>query len=293
MLVTRCSRLEDELLAALANLASAKAGVGAVEECLSGLSETKVVNQTDGIANEGTDAMRQQLYTLRLEEQRLRAKYTDESFKVKEIREQITVAQTILDNEEPARTHITLGPDRAFEAGQLALLDQRPQLSSLQANVDLLRDQLVEAREELRTLNNDSLRIADMQREIDLLDAQYRRYTTNLDQSRIDQALEDQKLSSISILQPATFERKPIRPRKAMNLFLGVLAGAVGSIFLVFLLEYMNRPLETPKVSEEKLELSRLLSTSRFRNGQSARNGSANGNGHSAGNGKAAGNGHH
>ncbi len=293
ILVRRCSRLEDELLAGLANLASSKAGVKAVEECLSGLSETKVVGRTAGIANEGTDAMRQQLYTLRLEEQRLRAKYTDESFKIKEIREQIAMAQTILDKEEPARTHVTLGPDRAFEAGQLALLDQKPQLSSLQANVDLLRDQLADVRRELKTLNNDSVRLADMQREIELLDAQYRKYTINLDQSRIDRALEDQKLSSISIMQPATYQRKPIRPRKALNLALGVLAGAIGSIFLVFLLEYLRRSSETHEITEGELELSKLMSIPRFGNGSSAGNEPSAGNGQSAGHGQSAGNGRH
>ncbi|HYW79168.1 MAG TPA: hypothetical protein VE890_06295 [Thermoguttaceae bacterium] len=273
MLVRRCSRLEDELLATLAKLASAEAGVNAVEESLEGRSETKVIGQTAGIANEGTDAMRQQLYALQLEEQRLRAKYTDESFKVKEIREQIAVAKAILDKEEPVRTHVTLGPDRAFEAGQLALVDQKPQLSSLRASVDQLRTQLVEARRELKTLNNESLRIAELQREVDLLDAQYRKYTVNLDQSRIDQALEDQKLSSISIMQPATFNRKPIRPRKAMNLLLGMLAGAIGAIFLIFALEYWHRSVERPKVTEGELELSKLVSIARFGNGQSVGNG--------------------
>ena len=92
-------------------------------------------------------------------------------------------------------------------------------------------------RQELAALNDNELRVAALQREVDLLDADYRKYSNNLEQSRIDQQLETQRMSNIGIVQPASYEPRPIRPQTALNLLLGICVGLFGGLALPLVLD--------------------------------------------------------
>ena len=54
--------------------------------------------------------------------------------------------------------------------------------------------------------------MVNLQRELALQDAKYRKYSENREQARIDQALETNKISNISVVQQATASTKPVRP---------------------------------------------------------------------------------
>ena len=101
-------------------------------------------------------------------------------------------------------------------------------MASLRAQSGQLKTQLAAVRGELGKLNADELRLAETQREVDLLDADYRKYSANLEQARIDQQLETERMSNVSVVQPASYEPRPVRPRVALNLLLGLCAGHVG-----------------------------------------------------------------
>jgi len=80
-------------------------------------------------------------------------------------------------------------------------------------------------------------------------------------------------MSNISIVQPATYEVKPVRPRVALNLALGLLAGVLGSLALTLLMERLDHSFRTPEDIERRLELPALVSIPRFRAKRLAANG--------------------
>ena len=232
LLVTRIGRLEDELLSTEATRASAQARVRDLREKMVSLPAMQVATETSGHANEGTDRMREQFYALQVREKEAQSKYSDDHPKLRQIRDQVATAREILSKEQRERKHITKEPGRLYHQTQLSLLNEEPTLASLEAHAKRLQIQLDGVRKDLVALNENELRVASLQREVDLLDADYRKYSNNLEQARIDQQLEAQRMSNVGIVQPASFEPKPIRPRKMTNLLLGICAGLFGGLAL-------------------------------------------------------------
>jgi uncharacterized protein involved in exopolysaccharide biosynthesis len=101
---------------------------------------------------------------------------------------------------------------------------------------------LAAARDQWKSLNRHDLEINNLQREVELCEADYRRYAETYEQTRIDEALQWEKISNISVLQPATYEVKPVQPRKAITLVLGLLVGSFGGLALALFGDMRERP---------------------------------------------------
>jgi uncharacterized protein involved in exopolysaccharide biosynthesis len=236
IVVNRIGRLEDDLLETSAQLASSEAEVKQLREQVKSMPATQITEQTVGFANDATDGMRQQLYALQIREQELAAKVTDDHPQLKEVRKQIADAQRVLD-QEPRRTETKTGPSKPYEELKVQLLKEEPVLAALQAKTQRLKTQLAAEQETLQKLNADELRITQLQREAQLEEANYRKYTDSLEQARIDRVMAEEGKSNISIVQPATFDLKPVKPNILLNMTLGVVVGMLGGLGLAFAAE--------------------------------------------------------
>jgi uncharacterized protein involved in exopolysaccharide biosynthesis len=242
LLVARMGRLQDELLHAEASQAVAQAKVRELRAKLVSLPATEVSNETSGINDEGTDRMRDQFYTLQVRQKEYQAKYTDNHPKLQQIHDQVAKAKVILDREERNRKQVTKEPSRLHQQARMTLLAEEPALAALETQARELRKQLAGVRQELTALNENELRVAVLQREADLLETDYRKYSNSQEQARIDQQLDAQRMSNISIVQPASFEPRPVRPRVARNLLLGIFAGLLGALAIPLTLEQLGSP---------------------------------------------------
>ncbi len=265
VLVKRIGDLEQEVDGTESTLAASRAKVQALKKNLSGLPETLVTQETSGTGNQGADLMRDRLFGLQLKEQELLSKFTENSKQVQEVRRQITEAQALLDKEERTRTQVTKGLNEAHKQVQLALLAEEATLSSLEAKVREQRAQLNSTRGELKAINDSEIRLVQAQREMGIQEANYRKYYEKLEQARIDNALEIGKISNISVVQPATYPVKPVRPRKMLNLALGLFLGVFGGFGLAFFSEYMDHTFKKPEDIEERLKLPTLAAIPRSR----------------------------
>ncbi len=263
-IVTRAGRLEDELLEAESSRAEAEALVRALQEKLARLPRERVAETTEGINDGGTDGIRQQFFALQIEEKRAAAIYTDAHPRLKAIREELAAAQEVHDREERTGTQVRMAPDSLYEQTRLALAAEEPVLESLTARTGALQRQLSEVRGQIQALTIGELQIAKLQREIDLREADYRKYAVNLEQARIDDALESQRMSNISVVQPASYEVRPIRPRSEVNLALGMLVGVVGAFSVALFAEYVDHSFRTPEDVERHLELPALVAIPRM-----------------------------
>jgi polysaccharide biosynthesis protein PslE len=264
-IVERIGRLEDDLFAADAARAVSEAKVAALQNILANLPDTQMTQEISGFGNEGTDRMRDQLYALHVKESEAGAKYTDEHPKLQEIKNQINKAKKILDGEERTRTQVTKEPGRLYQQAQQELLAEEPVLASLSARTKELRSQLVLARDDLRNFNENELQVAELGREVEMLDGEYRKYSASLEQARIDQALEIERMSNINIAQAATFEETPVSPRLRMNLLLGLAMGLFGAIGLCLGCDRFNNTLHTPDELEKHLSLPILATIPRLK----------------------------
>jgi len=260
ILVSRNGRLEDELKTTTATIAATSAETNALRNQLSQLDETQLLTKSVGMPNAAADGMRQQLYTLELKEKDLASRFTDKHVELIAVREQVAAAKKIVDLLEQSRTQLTRGPNRAYEELRLTLLRSESALASLGAKASTLKTQLAAGTKELETLNNNESRIAQLQREIQIRDVNYRKYSDSLEQSRIDESLKKERISNINIAQSPTLNRLPVRPRPSLALLLGFAFGVLGSIGVAFTAEYLDHTLKTPDEVETRLSLPVLVS---------------------------------
>ena len=255
---TRAGRLQDDLLQAEAAQSVAEAKVGQLRLELADLPPTRIVDQTAGLGNDGTDRMREQLYVLQLKREDARSRYTDDHPKMRQIEDQVHEAQQTVDRQPATRTQVTTGASRFYDDVRTGLLEEEPSLASLGAKTGVLRQQLAQVNGQLKTFNRDQLRIAVLARDVELCQADYRKYAVSVEQSRIDQALATERMSNLSVVQPASYEVRPVRPQKALNLALGLLLGAVGGVAAAVIADGRDRRLRAPQDVESKLGLAAL-----------------------------------
>jgi uncharacterized protein involved in exopolysaccharide biosynthesis len=258
ILFARIGRLQQELEETEAALATSSAKVQSMEKTLAELPKTTIVQETTGNPNQGVDLMRDRLYALQLKEQDLLSKYTETSKPVLEIRRQLAEAKSLLAKEEPTRTQVTQGLNEAHKQIELALLAERANLSSLRAKAREQRIQLASARNDLKAINDSEVSLLQVQREVGIQEANYKKYFDKLEQARIDHALEMVKISNISVVQPATYPIKPVRPKRLLNIALGLFLGIFGGIGLAFICEYMDHSFRKPEDIKQKLDLPTL-----------------------------------
>jgi uncharacterized protein involved in exopolysaccharide biosynthesis len=249
LLTARINRLEDDLLQANGSLAAADAEVVSLRAKLATLQPTQINSRIHGARNEAADNMRGQLYALQLRELELRQKYPDGHPEIDKVRQQAAAAQQIIVKEGYDREQVTDGPNRLYEETQLALLRLGSQVTASKARAEALRSQLNDQRAELKAFNDNSLRVHRLERDVALQDSNYRRYAENLEQAKIDRALEAGRISNISIVQPATLDMEPVRPRLLINFAFGLLLAlvvAIGTALVAERLQLRPDPIAIP-----------------------------------------------
>ena len=131
-----------------------------------------------------------------------------------------------------------------------------------------MQNQLNTERAARDKLNNDELRIARLEREVQLEEANYRKYSDSLEQARIDHAMAEGGKSNVSIVQPATFDLKPVKPNVLLNLLAAVVLGTLVGLGLAFAAESWDDSLRTGDDVQRHLNLPTLATLPRWKPGQ-------------------------
>ena len=94
-----------------------------------------------------------------------------------------------------------------------------------------------------------------MKRELAANERNYKTYLEKVEEALISDDLNRLKMTNISVIQGASVPAKPIKPKKALNIALGIILGAVSGLGLAFFSEYTNQGLSTPESAERRLGL--------------------------------------
>ena len=151
---------------------------------------------------------------------------------------------------------------RAHEELRLMLVREKPTLASQRAKSELLRKQLADAKEQLRVLNGNENRITQMQREAQILEGSYRKYSEGLEQARLDQSLENQRISNINVAQPASLSLQPVKPQRSLFLIAGLLAAIFGGPTLAVLYDASRSPTKASQAVEYRLDAPAVAAAS-------------------------------
>ena len=103
----------------------------------------------------------------------------------------------------------------------------------------------------IKELNAAGITIEQLQRDVDLAVNNYSKYSENLEDARISEALDQQSFSNISLAQSPTLEEKPISPSKGILIALGLAAMFLGTVAITVGLQAIdNSARRAQQVSE-------------------------------------------
>ncbi len=239
-----------------------KAKVASLEKALSAQPKSLELSRVTGRGNPASDNLKLRLQELRLNEIALAGRYPDTHRPLIDVREQIKDAESALAKEQETRTEVTTGVDENHQALQLSLDTERSVLDAHTARAATLEASLAKAKEELTALANQEAEYIRLKREVELAEKEYKEYRDNLQRARISAALDLDKVSNVSVVQPASLPMAPVKPNKPLNVALGALLGLFGGVFLAFVMEYLDDSLNTTSKAEKRLGVPVLAALS-------------------------------
>ncbi|QDT68389.1 Chain length determinant protein [Planctomycetes bacterium MalM25] len=241
---TTLSRFEAE-----SARSAALSAVKDLERQLSDMPERLIASKTS-IPNEGADLMREQLYALQVRQADLKARYSDTHPLVVAVTRQVEEAEQVVDGESSVREETVDDVNPIHRQLTLNLKLKQSELASLDGRLKALVEQEKGVRTELEKINTNAVRLARLERDESLASRKYYRYADNLEQARIDEELERQKISSINIAQDPTLAEKPVSPSKAIVALASMALAFAGTFASILGFEQLN---DKPR-SESSLE---------------------------------------
>ena len=269
IMLERLAGVKNEINTLKAEKAASKSKVNALKSMLAKQPKTITTEETSGFADSAVDALREKIYALQMEEQNLLSRYKENSTSVKEIRRQIDEAEKLLRKEKRSTTQVTKGLNEAYQKLAIDLSDEEANYVAVDAKLNAMNDLLTQAEHDLKQINDYEVTISNLQRELNLNESVFQKYADNQEQARIDQALEFEKISNISVVQKATLPIEPISPRKFRNILMGIFVGIFGGLTVAFVFEYFDHSFNKPQDVEQRLGLPTLASIPRLQ-GQKA-----------------------
>lgn len=202
------------------------------------------------------DDAKAKLLALQLREQELLGKYKENSRLVVNIRKEIQLVRDFLEEqEENLRGKVRTGKNVVYQEMEMELMKTEAELSSVEAKSVAIEHQLNQLDRQIQMLDLREKQLRDLKREMAANEKNYQTYLAKVEEARISDEMNRKKMANISVIQPAKVPAKPIKPRKMLNILLGVFLGAFGSLGLAFFSEYAAQGLSTPEITERRLGL--------------------------------------
>ena len=192
-------------------------------------------------------AIKSKLNELRLEEQELLSKFTPKSVPVTNIRKEIKKAKELLQREEQ------IYHDKAITsiAHNLSALKKKEMVQS---------DQLSAYQRELGRINGLELRLKVLERKVEQNEETYQLYAKHMEEARLSQAMDTQKIANISVVEPALPPIKPIKPNVLLNIALSLILGMFAGILAPLYMEYMQHSFSNKEDVAKYLDLPVMAS---------------------------------
>lgn len=246
--------IEAETYTTEQNLATALASSSDLTRQINQMPERMIASKRS-MPNEGADMLRDQLYALQMRQMDLKARYNDSHPLVVAISSQLDEAKKVVEDQSENRqeTIDDVNPNRRQLS--LQLQQQQSVVAGLEARLETLQDQSKLVLQDLRELNKYEMQLDELTRRVSLARSKFFKYAENFEQARIDQELESQEISSVSVAQDATYSEKPVSPSKALVGLGAILLAFGGTVTWVAASEQLNDRLRTDEEAEQHLGL--------------------------------------
>jgi len=139
------------------------------------------------------------------------------------------------------------------------------QLRGIQEVQSTLQQQHADVVRRIDALDGQNTKLQDLERQYQIDDLNYRTYNQYFEQARIGEGLNKERISTISVIEPATPADRSTYPKDSRILTISGGLGVVLAFLIAFFLEGLDERLNLPVQVEDALKLTVLASLPRLK----------------------------
>jgi len=235
-------------------LTTAEAKIRDIESQLSSIPERELSTEKS-IPNEGADLLRKELYTNQMTLMQLKSRLIDNHPLVVATSRQVDEGKRLLDEQGGQRQETVEDINPIFRTLNLDRRQQESILAGLTARAGALDVQHAKMRSDLEEFGQHEVELVQLEQDEQIARDKYLQYTNNLEQSRVDEALEKGNISSVSIAQSATLAEKPISPSKLLVLLGGAFMALASVVGMIVVSEKLNDKIRSERDLSQSVAL--------------------------------------
>jgi len=198
------------------------------------------------------------LLALEIAQQELLRKYKEDNKLVVENRKQIQLVKQFLHDQEADIGRKVVTGNAIYQEAQKDAVKTEADLSAQHAKYATLKVQLGQLDGEIRALDLRDKEMQNLKRELTTNEKNFQVYGDKMEEARIIDDMNRLKMANISVIQPAQVPTEPIKPKKGLNILLGIVFGTVSGIGVALFAERNSQALASPEIAEKRLSLKVL-----------------------------------
>jgi uncharacterized protein involved in exopolysaccharide biosynthesis len=258
-LETQLQSVDLSLLENTRSLSDVEARISELNTQLSKIPQRETTAKKS-VPNDGADLMRDALYANQLRLSELKSRLKSDHPSVVSAEQQVNIGKQILEAESERRDETTDDINPVYQNLDLELKRQRGNLAGLIAAKKKLDLQRIEILDSITQFNKSEIEIDKLEQQEQIEKVKYAQYNNNLEEARMNKAMEENSISSVSIQQPPTFAEKPVSPSKPLVALGGLLIAMATTIGAVFASEKYTDLVIDPRVLANRTGLPVLAS---------------------------------
>jgi uncharacterized protein involved in exopolysaccharide biosynthesis len=207
---------------------------------------------------------RNKLLALEISQQELLRKYKEDNKLVVENRKQIQLVKNFLSEQEADISKKVVTGNAVYQEAQKDAVKSEADLSAQRAKYATLKVQLGQLDGEIRNLDLREKEMQNLKRDMVTNEKNFQIYGDKMEEARIIDDMNRLKMANISVIQPASIPVAPVKPKKGLNIFLGMIFGTLSGIGFALFSERNSQGMVTPEIVERRLNL-KVLATIPYR----------------------------
>ncbi len=255
-LITNISALEAEKSDVETEIASLKIQLANLrQQASSGRGEfgkyKRIASLPELSSNPYIQELKSRLTELEIQRAKLLEEYTESHPDVVQVERQIEATREQL--REAIGKIVKEGPsvsDPIFQKIVGGIIESQSKISALEGKLRALERLIEEEDAKLKSLPGHEVRLAELQRRVDAGRAVYSMLLSKLEEARIAAA---KQTSDAKVIDPAYPPGSPVKPRKRLNVILGLILGLMMGVGMAFVVEYMDTSVRSPEEVERIL----------------------------------------
>jgi uncharacterized protein involved in exopolysaccharide biosynthesis len=168
------------------------------------------------------DALQTRLAELEAQERELLVEYGDKAPPVRKVRELLaSVRQNLRSAQGQRHERHTVSVNPIHQALTTDMLKARSDLKGIQAERQIKEDQFGKITAQIEKLDQDEFDFSLLRQAVDINREKYAMYQSRLENARISQALDAERMTSVSVIEWAKAPVKPLPPGPPLVLLIG------------------------------------------------------------------------